>query len=252
MSARPCQIALHECIGVDSPITGFSSETDDPVLYYARCSLFYNPHLPPTLGGGIETRFDYSGTVFAGATQAEADAQAAAQCSPVTPEYIVLYSEAVTVSSTCTINYVVQDLTVSLPAGYITVTVPATYVTGTPGQTQESVNAEALAIANAMLQAQLAAAGCSEGTIYTSAEVTVTSSCALGEGYLTDDQGNIITDDQGNGILIEGAGTTNFSVTLPAGYITGTIGQSQADVDAAATAAAYAQLAADMTAAGCP
>jgi hypothetical protein len=252
MSARPCQIALHDCIGVDSPITGFSSEDDDPVLFYARCNLFYNPHLPPTLGGGVETRFDYSGLVFAGATQEAADAQAAAQCSPVSPEYIVLRSEAVTVTSSCTINYVLQDFTVSLPAGYITVTVPSEYVTGTPGQTQESVNAEALAVANAMLAAQLAAAGCAEGETFSSAEVTVTGSCSLGNSYLTDDQGNVITDDQGNKIVIAEGTLTSFAVTLPAGYIVGTPEQSQAEVDAAATAAAYAQLAADMTAAGCP
>lgn len=174
MSARPCPIALFDCIGVDSPITGLSSESPDPVLYYAYCKLFFDPYAPPPLGGGINPRTNYQNIIFAAATQASADAEAEAACSPISPFL----------------------------------------------------------------------------TPFTSEEVTVSLPCTLPD-FLTDDQGNVITDDQGNKISLGGATTTMITVTLPAGYITGLPGESQADVNAAALAVATAQCQAQVNEAGC-
>lgn len=80
MSACNCPTILGDCIGVDSPITGISSETDDQCLFYASCSPRADAFAPPILGGGIVTQ-SCAYTVLAGATQAEADSLAAAACS---------------------------------------------------------------------------------------------------------------------------------------------------------------------------
>lgn len=177
MSARPCQIALYDCIGVDSPITGLPSEIGDPVLNYAYCGMTYNPYAAPTLGGGVQVRVDYSNVVYAGETQAGANAQAVAACSPGATGYEVFVSEAVTVTAACTLGDTTYNYTITLPAGY---------TIGQVGQSQEEVNAVATAAATAILQAQMAADGCNQTT----------------PNYLTDDQGVVITDSDGNPILL--------------------------------------------------
>lgn len=175
MSARPCPIALYDCIGVDSPITGISSESADPILYYARCTLVVDPYAPPPLSQSILLRSGYSEVVYAADTQAEADAIAAANCRPDSPYAVIFSSQAVTVTMQCSIpdyltdsdgNYITDSDGNKIIVGpgftvtNMSVTLPAGHVVGTPGQTQEDVNAEATAIATAQLQAQMTAAGC--------------------------------------------------------------------------------------------
>lgn len=111
MSATSCPIILGDCIGVDSPILGQSSEADDVVYYHASCSPVADAFAPPTLGGGIITQ-SCAYTEFAGLTQEEADALAAAACGPqVAPTY---YSNPVTVTVPCGVGL---TATVSLPYG---------------------------------------------------------------------------------------------------------------------------------------
>lgn len=139
MSARSCPIALWECIGVDSPITGISSQDPDPVLFYSACRLFYDPYGPPTLGGGVVTAADYSCLVFAAETQALADQLASGNCSGQ-----ISQSDSVSVTVPC------------LTPGYtLTVTLPAGYLMGRLGETQEQLNAraEAIALENALTRA---------------------------------------------------------------------------------------------------
>jgi hypothetical protein len=144
MSARPCPIALWECIGVDSPITGISSQDPDPVLFYSACRLFYDPYAPPPLGGGIVTAADYSCLVFAAETQALADQLASGNCSGQ-----ISQSDFVSVTVPC------------LTPGYtLTVTLPAGYLLGRLGETQEQVNARAEAIAMENALTRVAAGEC--------------------------------------------------------------------------------------------
>lgn len=92
MSARPCPTILGDCIGTDSPIIGLSSQAEDPRYFYAACTPGWDAYGPPPLGGGIVVpTCDY--LLFAGLTQAEADARAAEACgSPVPPvEPVVIY-----------------------------------------------------------------------------------------------------------------------------------------------------------------
>lgn len=175
MSARNCPIALYDCLGVDSPITGISSEDGDPVLYYARCTLVVDPYAPPPLTNSILLRSGYSEIVYAASTQAEADAVASANCQTVSPFLNVYSSQSVTVTLPCSIpdyltdengNYITDDQGNKIIVGpgstvtNMSLTLPAGYVTGLPGQTQEQVDAEATAIATTQLEAQMAAAGC--------------------------------------------------------------------------------------------
>lgn len=81
MSARPCPIIVGDCIGVDSPVTGLSSEAEDVVYYYASCSPVADAFAPPALGGGIVTQHCQY-TVLAATSQAEANALAAEACAP--------------------------------------------------------------------------------------------------------------------------------------------------------------------------
>lgn len=98
MSACNCPTILGDCIGVNSPITGLSSEAVDQCLFYAACSPRADAFAPPPLGGGIVTQ-TCAYTVVVGLTQAEADALAAAICGPQVPN--IYYSNPVTVSVPC-------------------------------------------------------------------------------------------------------------------------------------------------------
>lgn len=85
MSKRACPFILGDCIGVDSPIIGLSSQADDTRYFYADCSPVSDAFAPPPLGGGIVTQ-SCEKITLAATTQAEADALAAAVCGGITEE----------------------------------------------------------------------------------------------------------------------------------------------------------------------
>jgi hypothetical protein len=153
MSARPCPTILGDCIGVDSPIIGLSSQAPDPRYYYASCTPGADAYSPPPLGGGIFVpSCDY--ILVAGNTQAEADALAAAICGPQIPSnptVTTYYSNAVTVQVPCD-PYppaVIPLAIVTLPYGAFTSII-----------SQADADSKALALATQVANARAAARNC--------------------------------------------------------------------------------------------
>lgn len=177
MSSRPCPTILGDCIGVDSPITGLSSQASDQVWYYADCSPYSDAFAPPPLGGGIVTqKCEY--TVVVGATQAEADALAAAACGPQahpTPTTPIYYNTAQTAQVPCLApdyltddqgNHITDSEGNPIILGYsdagwtATGTVPAGTFSSTTSQ--DAADAQALALALQIATDKAAAYNCDQ------------------------------------------------------------------------------------------
>lgn len=177
MSARPCSIIIGDCIGVDSPITGLSSQAADVLYYYASCSPAADAFAPAPLGGGIVTQ-QCSSVVLAATTQAEADALAAAACAPQehpNPTPTAFYSSPVTVQVPCLApdyltddqgHHITDDQGNAIILGYsdvgwtATATLPYGFVVTTTNQAD--ADAQALAIATQIAQDKAAAYNCDQ------------------------------------------------------------------------------------------
>lgn len=88
MSARPCDIRLDKCGGQDAPITNWSSEAPDPVLFFGVGWPPYDPFAPVPLGDGPHVKVDCSNITWSDVSQEMADLLAqinAAFCEPPAP-----------------------------------------------------------------------------------------------------------------------------------------------------------------------
>lgn len=84
---RDCAIVLDQCPDVESPLSGHSSEANDPIVYIGIAYTPYNPFMPPTLGAWVNEVADCSQHVQSEVSQADADAlalAAALECFSIT------------------------------------------------------------------------------------------------------------------------------------------------------------------------
>ena len=69
---RTCAVFI-DCPGIDSPVSNFSSEGADPLIFVGTSWPSFNPYRPPPLGGGLFYARDCFGNQISAVSQEDAD-----------------------------------------------------------------------------------------------------------------------------------------------------------------------------------